>query len=393
MGIKERTRLAILGKAPSFSSRPPRPSGEGSPARVLVIRPDHLGDMLLTFPAFRLLRAGLPEAHITALVGPWSQAALAGNPDIDSVQTCPFPGFTRRPKGFPWAPYQLLRREAQRLRQERFDVALNLRPDFWWGAWLAYLAGIPERIGNDVPECLPFLSQALPHQPDRHHVEQSLALIRALVGEDVSTPIELSFPLKPEDESFARNQVDGWPGRGPLVVIHPGSGAPVKLWTPSGFASVADHLAGRHDARVMITGGPGEEELVRAVAHAATCSPHILIGATLGQLAALLRLADLAVGLDSGIMHLAVAVGCLSVHLYGPVDRLVFGPWGLAEKHVVITSDMECVPCNRLDYRPRELKQHPCVRDISPNRVIEEAERLLASRAKTAQDGPREALV
>lgn len=395
MGTKERLRLAILRKAPRLYSRPPLPSGEELPSRVLVMRPDHLGDILLTFPALRLLRLGLPQAQITALVGPWARAALAGTADIDAVLTCPFPGFTRRPKGFPWAPYQLLRQEARRLRQERFDVALILRPDHWWGALLAYMARIPSRIGYDVPECLPFLSQALPHQPDRHHVEQSLNLVRALVGEGVPSPIELSFRTTLEEEAFAREMAGQWPGEGPLVLIHPGSGAPVKLWTPAGFGRVADALAEGYDARVVVTGGPGEESLVREVAHASGCSPHILMGATLGQMAALLRLSALAVGLDSGIMHLAVAVGTPSVHLYGPVDRVVFGPWGLAGKHVVITSDLDCIPCNRLDYPSRELARHTCVRDIPPSRVLQAAERLLGPEAalKGGPDNQCEALV
>lgn len=386
-------RLAILRRLPGLCPRPPQPSGDARPEKVLVIRPDHLGDVLLSLPSFRLLRVALPEAHITALVGPWSRAVLAACDVVDSIRTCPFPGFTRRPKGFPWNPYLLLRREARRLRQEGFDVSLNLRPDFWWGAMLAYLAGIPNRIGYDVPECLPFLSQALPHRPSQHHVEQSLGLVRALVGEEASCPTGLFFPISPEEESFAHEQTRCWPGHGPLVIIYPGSGAPVKLWRPQGFAQVADALTERYGARIVITGGPGEEALVRAVAHAASHPPYILLGASLGQIAALLRLSALAVGLDSGIMHLAVAMGTPTVHLYGPVDRATFGPWGPAEKHLVVTSDLPCIPCNRLDYRPRELSQHPCVRDIPPSKALQAIERLLGPLVEGHPGKQREALV
>lgn len=393
MGIKERTRLAVLRKVPDLCSRPPLPSGDGPPGRVLVVRPDHLGDVILSFPALRLLRQGLPQAEITALVGPWSRAALVGTPDVDAVEVCPFPGFTRRPKGFPWAPYQLLRLEAQHLRAKHYDAALILRPDHWWGAALAYLAGIPFRVGYDLPGCLPFLTQALPHQPGRHHVEQGLNLVRALVGEGTPSPVELSFRTTPEDERFAREMADQWPGPGPLVMVHPGSGSPVKLWTPSGFAEVADALAGGYDARVVLTGGPGEEALVRAVAHASARLPRILMGASLGRVAALLKLSALAVGLDSGFMHLAVAVGTPTVHLYGPVDRAVFGPWGLAEKHIVVTSGLDCAPCNRLDYSSRELVRHPCVRDIPSSRVLQAIERLLGPCRLGFSGTPREALV
>ncbi len=394
MATKERVRLAILKKVPSFSPRPPQPTEEAQPAKVLVIRPDHLGDMILSFPALRLLRIALPSAQITALVGPWARTALAANTDIDSLETCAFPGFTRRPKGFPWAPYALLRQEAERIRQQGFDVAINLRPDFWWGAMLAYLARIPRRIGYDVPECLPFLSQALPYRPDRHHVEQSVSLVKALAGEaGLSFRPELSYPLKEPDIAFAHEMVRSWPGDGPLVIIHPGSGAPVKLWTSQGFGQVTDALAQQYGARIVITGGPGEEALVLAAAHAATCNPHILMGITLGQVAALLKSGSLAIGLDSGVMHLAVAVGTPSVHLYGPVSRTTFGPWGLADKHVVVTSGLPCIPCNRLDYTRRELPQHPCVRDIPASKVLEAAGKLLRDWIAGSPGTQRKALV
>lgn len=394
MSTKESLRLAVLKRVPGFTARPPEPTQDSQPARVLVVRPDHLGDMILSFPALRLLRTALPHAQITALVGPWSRAALAANPDVDSVEVCPFPGFSRGRKGFPWMPYVLLRQEAQRIRDQGFDAAINLRPDFWWGAMLVYLARIPRRIGYDVPECLPFLSQALPQQPDRHHVEQSVNLVRVLAGEDgISFRPELWYPVGTADSSFAREQIRSWPGEGPLVVIHPGSGAPVKLWTPKGFAQVADGLAEQYGARIVITGGPGEESLVLAVAGASACQPHILMGATLGQMAALLKSASLAVGLDSGIMHLAVAVGTPSVHLYGPVARTTFGPWGLAEKHIVVTSNLPCIPCNRLDYSPGELARHACVRDIPASKVLEAAGRLLGTSVWGNRDTQAEALV
>lgn len=178
-----------------------------------------------------------------------------------------------------------------------------------------------------------------------------------------------------------------------MVILHPGSGAPVKLWTPQGFAQVADALAERYGARVVVTGGPGEESLVRAVAHASCHPTYVLLGATLGQMAALLRLSTLAVGVDSGIMHLAVAIGTPSVHLYGPVDTATFGPWGPPEKHLVVTSDLPCIPCNRLDYRPRELSHHPCVRDISPSQVLQAIDGILGRSAPERPGPQQEALV
>ena len=103
--------------------------------RILLIRPDHLGDLIMTTPVFHALKQKAPEAHISVLVGPWSREVIAHHPDIDSILTCPFPGFQRAAQK-ALTPYILLFKEAKQLQREHFDVAINLRPDFWWGAAL-----------------------------------------------------------------------------------------------------------------------------------------------------------------------------------------------------------------------------------------------------------------
>ena len=117
--------------------------------RILLLRPDHLGDLVMTTPVIHALRRQLPRAHITMVVGPWSSEIVARHPDLDRLVVLPFPGFTRAPQSM-LAPYSLLFSAAQQLRRGSYDLAVNLRPDFWWGAALLYLAAIPRRIGYDA---------------------------------------------------------------------------------------------------------------------------------------------------------------------------------------------------------------------------------------------------
>src|SRR5712691_6570753 len=132
--------------------------------RILLIRPDHLGDLVLTTPVLHALRAHAPNAHITMMVGPWSSEIVARHPDIDSLLTCPFPGFQRTAQK-PLVPYILLASVAQQLRRGHYDLAINIRPDFWWGAAMLYLARIPRRLGYAIAPGMPFLSHLLPFQP------------------------------------------------------------------------------------------------------------------------------------------------------------------------------------------------------------------------------------
>src|SRR6266566_3448541 len=146
--------------------------------RILLIRPDHLGDMVLTTPVLNALRERIPQAHITMMVGPWSSEVVARHPAIDRLIICPFPGFQRAAQK-ALAPYILLFSVAKQLRRMQYDLAINLRPDFWWGAALLYLACIPRRVGYAVEPGKPFLTHALPFQSPQHATISNLYLASA----------------------------------------------------------------------------------------------------------------------------------------------------------------------------------------------------------------------
>jgi len=377
---RQQARLFLLRLIPSLA-RPPSRQSYPSPRSILLIRPDHLGDLLFTTPALRLLREAFPQARITYLVGPWSKAVVENNPHIDEIALCPFPGFTRQTKRSFLKPYVILLRYAKRLREKNFDLAIILRFDHWWGALLAYLAGIPHRVGYDVAEVRPFLTDIVPYSPHRHEVEQNLALVERVSGFGFRVsgwPLELN--LTAEDEGFAECYLveRGAEDSDLLVGIHPGAGAPVKLWRNEAWAQVADSLAQQYGAKVILTGSAGESTLCRAIAEEMTTKPIVAAGETsLGGLAAIMARCQLVLGVDSGPLHLAVAVGIPTVHLFGPVDSRAFGPWGDPAYHIVVTSKMDCIPCNRLDYSPTELRQHPCVRNITVEQVLEAVDKLI----------------
>lgn len=381
MSLTSRTRLLFLKALASVTSRPTAPKARDI-HKILVMRPDHLGDLLLAAPALQHLRAGLPDAQISLLVGPWNREAAEHLPYVDQVLTIPFPWFDRTPKRSPMEPYLLLRKEAQKLQAYAFDLAIVLRFDFWWGAMLAAFAGIPHRLGYATPETIPFLTEALPYLQERHEAEQNLHLTSALLpsGAPVATTGSPIFSLSPEERAFAEHWLREHGDPGALVLIHPGAGSPVKQWQVEGFSALADQLSSEHRAAVIVTGGPSEHELVETVvAGCRTSRPLTLVGATLGQLAAVLQRSVLAVGVDSGIMHLAAALEVPTVRLYGPVDPARFGPWGPRQR--VVRADLACVPCNRLDVPPEELSLHPCVHAITLASVLEAANSLMATAA------------
>lgn len=396
------------------AGRPPGGSGRAGepPRRLLLVRPDHLGDALLATPVAGLLRAALPGAEIDWLVGPWSAEVVRRAGGAGTVRTVAFPGFTRSPKRSPVEPYRLLLDEAARLRDRRYDAALVLRPDHWWGAMLIAAAGVPRRFGFAVAECRPFLTDLLPLPggDGRHAVRMNQALARLAatrLGGAVASAslVDPSFSPTEDEIGWARawlaaprggglasagepgrsadDAAGGRPGgRRPLVVVHPGSGAVLKNWPPARWAEMVRLLRARAGVEVVLTGGPTEGALVGSVAAGLDPAPRALVGSTtLGQLAALFAEAALVVGGDSGPLHLAAAVGTRTVRIYGPTDVAEFGPWPPdPARHAALAAGLACQPCRALVDPPCGAgSDPPCLAAVSAESVAAAALRLLGA--------------
>jgi ADP-heptose:LPS heptosyltransferase len=371
-----------------------------TPTKVLVIRPDHLGDVLWTTPALNWLRRQLPDAEITVLLGSWGVASLEGNPDVDQILRCQFPGFSRQPKSNLFDPYLYALEQSRLLRRQNYDVVINLRYDFWWGALLAYLADIPIRIGYDLPESRPFLTHPLSFQqtrlqdspfsafgqPAEHSAALNLALMRHTVEQlGLEVPpfkpadTRLKFIVPPEDRRFVQLHLSEWGinRHDKLIALHPGSGATVKLWTTEGFATLNDALVERYGAKVVLCGGEGEAVLLKEIVKQAKHKPlRWDTGNNWARLGALFEQCRLVVGLDSGPLNLAVAVSTPSVHLFGPTDTALFGPWGDPKRHRVVRTeiDLPCCPCGVLDFKRACWRGGYCMRTIKVSQVLNEIE-------------------
>ncbi len=365
----------------------------GPPAKVLLIKPDHLGDLLLAGPALTRLRRALPASRLVGLVGPWSRQMWQDRPELDELLLLPFPAFERTVSAPPGGrvaqlmarlqPWLLLFKYGMLLRCERYDAALLLRDDHWWGAALALLAGIPRRIGQGHPHCTPLLSTALPYDPREHVTRQALAVVAALTGGRPPSAVlgdpPLSFRPDTTDEAWAAEWCAAHLGMGErLVIIHAGTGGRVKHWPEANWTVVADQMAALPGVRLFFTGGPAEAALVERIMAGMRHASFSLVGqTTTGQLAALLGRAVLVLGVDSGPLHLAVSQGVPSLHLFGPSDDRRFGPWGQASRHIVLRAGLACSPCGTFEHCPRGTEGPECMLMINPAVVIAAGRALL----------------
>ena len=376
-----RRRAEVLARMPGAGRSAPLVLGsEMVPwprrARVLVIRPDHLGDVLLAGPALAQLREARPNDEIRLLVGPWSREIARGLHGPNAVEIFPFPSFARSiDRRIPGSGYVDMLRLARLIRRGRWDAAFVLRDDDYVSAWAAALAGVPLRIGHSEPSVTPFLTHALPAKSRPAHVTAAgIALARAaaygldaLAAGDEHTDITgadpihhpLDFRLDEAAGQAAERLLGQLAGSQPIA-IHPGAGADIKRWSAPRWATVVRSLCAPGEA-VILTGSAVEQSLSAAIARILaedgqhpTDGGHAVLDlagkTSIGTLAAVYARCRLVLGPDSGPLHLASAVGTPSVHIFGPADPARFGPWGDPERHRVVMSDLPCAPCGRLDW-------------------------------------------
>ena len=354
--------------------------GSRSP-RILFIRPDHVGDVLLTLPAVAALRRELPAAYL-AYAAPAGAAAVAEHcPDVDDTLTVRFPPVRRRePDGTAWR--EIVRSDVPNLA-DAFDAALVVRPDDPWSGELVAAASIPIRLGFDMPRTRPYLTEALPVPRDQHVSFDGFDLADALlarlrIGARTTRILAPRFVPSQADEDEAGDVLSDAGADEAPIVLHPGSGWPLKNWPAPRWRRVAAELARRCRTRPVIAGTAAEHALAREVVDG-TGAIDLAGRLSLGALAAGHRRARLVVTTDSGALHLAAAMGAPVVALFGPGDPVVFAPLAPAERVRVVRVGLPCSPCGTLEDPPCGAAVEPdCVTGIGVESVLRAAAELLA---------------
>jgi lipopolysaccharide heptosyltransferase II len=332
--------LTLLG-----GRRAPGPLDPTRVRRILVVRLDLLGDLVLSMPAVQALRTAYPEARIDLLTSPYAAPVAALFPAIDAVIALDVHQF--RPSGAFWRPrhYLDLLRVVRRLRGARYDLAVSLHGGH--ASLFAYLAGATQRAGFAGEAYAGTLTIAAPGRryfARKHEVEYGLALAAAAGAGAGAHEYGAEAPEAAIGRLAERLRAAGIGDAERVVVIHPGaSNGAAKRWRTAGWAEVADRLAAA-GLCVVFTGSVGERPVVAQVRADCRRAHLSLAGETaLPELAALLRRACVFAGGDTGPMHLAVALGTPVVAVHGPTDPAFSGPY--AGPATVIRHDLPCSPC------------------------------------------------
>ncbi len=370
---------------------------DSSIQRILAINFGGIGDEILFFPVIQGLRETYPNSRITMLVEPRCSGIGAFNPAIDEVLTFDI-------KAKP-GPAELMALVGE-LRKRKFDLAISsggsaLVPVLLW------LTGARYRAGYGASKTARLLTYQAPLKKQQYAADMYYDLIRDWVPSPNRLP---QVAIAPSDRQWAKDFMSEQaiqPGEA-VVMLHPGCSRLsvlkgfLKSWESEKWAELARRLDAA-GVRVMIAGGPDDEETIEAIRKKLATQPSVtgasgsFIGASgsffidaygktkgLGQLAALIEQASVLVAVDSAPMHLGIAVGRPTVALFGPTDPKKLLPEGTVHQAVHV-SGLECRPC-LWDRRQTSCEALSCMKDLSVDLVEQAVRRVLPAKRSDSVD-------
>jgi heptosyltransferase-2 len=334
--------------------------------RVVVRGTNWVGDAVMTISALRELRRVLPHAHITLATRSWARGLFRDADFIDEILV-----YDRRARDL-----RAVARQVREWRRRRFDLAV-LFPNAFEAALIAAGARVPLRLGYATEGRRALLTHPIlppPWKDERHEIFYYLNLIgeleRILYGasnvEGHEPLYTLAVPGEHQLKAHEMLMAHGARRGRPLVALCPGSiNSRAKRWPADRYAALADRLIEETGADVALIGSRDEEEVAREVGTQMRREPLMLVGRTdLAEAVAILSVADLVVTNDTGPAHVASALGCPTLVIFGPTNPATTRPYSDASR--IIRHPPECAPCMLRDC-PID---HRCMTAISVDEVF-----------------------
>ena len=313
-------------------------SSHPAPGRILVIRTDRLGDVVLSTPVLTTLREQYPESYIALMVAPFTRELVENHPALNHLMIDDTKGSHKGIFGF----FRLV----NEIHRHHFDTVMLLHPTLRL-AMACRLAGVPHRLGTGYRGySLLFNHRVFEHRKNaqRHEVDYNLSLVQALTGEQVSG----SPNIRATDEArqSIKKRLRQWglePGH--FAVLHPGSSGSARDWPADSFTALGTKLI-QSGIQVIITGGKQESHLIQHMVDRMPVPPITAVGdLSIKELTALLEMAAICITNSTGPLHIAAAVDTSTVALFCPItpcSPIRWGPYG--GNHKVLTPEVPSCP-------------------------------------------------
>lgn len=320
------------------------------PAKVLILKPCCLSQVMLTTPLLAVLSDAFPEVRFDWAVSEWARPAIIGNPRINQLVDT---GRVTLANG-AWADVGIL---IERLREEKYDTCFVPSRSTLL-SYITWRAGIRQRIGLNVNGR--GFAYTLPVKPPKEELNEGEIYLSLAHAVGIQERAKMEFYPADEDRATIMERLldeTGWDGISPLVVIHPGGGGnPVHpnhglRWPEERFALLGSRLVRKYGAHVVLVASPSEKEISEKILGFTSVHVSNLTGTlSLGEVGGLCEVADLYVGNDTGPTQIAVAMGCPTLSIFGPTNPAVSHPYGNNRKFRVVQTKRGAGRANRFSW-------------------------------------------
>ena len=347
-----------------------RRASAGTVQRILLLRLERIGDLLMALDAIRDAREAWPDAEIDLAVGHWNQSLAALIPGVSHVDVADAPWLVRA--GESRQGWSALLAQARRWRRRRYDLVINFEPDIRSNL-IAWLTGAPRRVGYSSGGGGTLLTDARPYVSDAHVSVNARAAVSRAAGQPTAVDHPHGGPklVPPADDVGRARTLLGTSPR-PWIGIHASGGRESKQWHLDRFAAVGRTLARDRGATIVLTGSTADRPLIDRVRTALADASVVDAGGAMGltTLAALVGELDLLITGDTGPMHLAAAMHTPVVALFGPSNPARYGPRASVEQ--ILRIDLPCSPCGQVRLPPERCRGHvpDCLDGISVDTVV-----------------------
>lgn len=358
---------------------------------ILIVNPFGIGDCLFTTPLIHTLKDAFPEDKLGFLCNKRVVPLLRNNPFINEIFIYERDDFKQLLSASKLKWLKEFCSFIRQIKKARFDLAidLSLSANFSFFLWLA---GIKKRVGYNYKNRGFYLTKSvkLSGYEDKHVVEYYNSLLELIAIKPKYQDLELY--LRDEDrlytqDIFKEHHIDN---SAPVIALSAGGGASwgveakIKRWPEEKFALLVNKMIEKYKVTVIILGDLKEKDLLLNIETGLQGKAINLAGrTTLTQSAAIINRADLFIGNDGGLLHIAVALKRKTISFFGPVDPMVYGPYPPDEaRHIVLRRTLKCSPCYHKFRLNPCLRNKECLESISVDEVTEKIGKLLTNTEK-----------
>ncbi|MEW6088954.1 MAG: lipopolysaccharide heptosyltransferase II [bacterium] len=324
--------------------------------KILVLRHDRIGDMILSTGIFHALKKKYPDAYIIVLASKTNSDIIQNNPDVDEILI-----------------YKGIKQFIKEIRKKKVDLAVDLFFTYELKqAFLAYLSGARYRLGFENAGREIFFNIKGPGMDNSCSMNDHLAGLISCLDMDFKG-YQFRLNLSDEEKKWAENYMTshGIKKDSFKIAVHPGGFYPSQRWPEENFVNISEKIMENYSFQIILFGDKNEEKLLKNIKHKIESgNVSIFCSLTLRQAVSLLNECDFFIGNNSGLLHIAYALKIPAVSMMGPTDPVLWRPEG--ENNIVLRKDLECSPCGRA-----KCEDHKCMNLISADEVFEAVKNLV----------------